>query len=127
MPGHIGWELKPADASTFTGSVETVLLAGSSDGEALKLFYVRFSAGARTHWHRHAGVQTLLVTEGRCLVQREHHPVMELAAGQTVTIPPHERHWHGAGPTEPGAHIAINMDNRETTWFEPVSGEDYAS
>lgn len=97
MPREIGWALKPADGSTFTGEAETVMLAGSTDGEALKLFYVRFAPGGRTHWHAHAGTQTLLVTEGRCLVQRHHHPTVALAAGDTITIPPHERHWHGGG------------------------------
>lgn len=125
MPREIGWALKPADGSTFTGEAETVMLAGSTDGEALKLFYVRFAPGGRTHWHAHAGTQTLLVTEGRCLVQRHHHPTVALAAGDTITIPPHERHWHGAGPTEATAHIAINVDNPQTTWLEPVSQGEY--
>lgn len=123
MPREIGWTLEPADASTFTGRAETVMLAGAADGKALKLFYVRFAPGARTHWHAHAGTQRLLVTQGRCLVKREHGPVIELAAGYTITILPDERHWHGAGPDEPAAHIAINVDNAATTWLGPVSDE----
>lgn len=125
MPREIRWTLKPADASTFTGRAETVLLAGSSDGEAVRLFYVSFCPGARTNWHAHAGAQTLLVTDGRCRVGREGHPTIELGAGETIRIPPGERHWHGAAADEAAAHVAINVDNRETTWGAPVSEAEY--
>jgi quercetin dioxygenase-like cupin family protein len=127
MPRELSWTLESADPATFTGRAETVLLAGSADGAAVRLFYVRFRPGARTHWHAHSGTQTLLVTEGRCRVQREGHPMAELAAGEAITVPSGERHWHGAGPAEAGAHIAINLDNRETTWLGPVSEEEYGS
>lgn len=121
MSDEIRWNLKQADPATFTGQARIALLGSSADDHSLKLFYVRFEPGGRTNWHAHAGPQTLLITDGRCLVQFEGEPIRILGAGQTISIPPGVRHWHGAGPDEGAAHIAINVDNPRTEWYEPVS------
>lgn len=126
MEERIGWTLQQADPGNFTGSARSVLMASSGDRAAVRLFYVRFDPGARTHWHAHTGTQILLVQEGRCLLRREGEAVEELRAGDTATIPPLVLHWHGAAPDEGTAHVAINLDNPETHWLGPVPDAEYA-
>src|SRR6201995_2740694 len=60
---------------------------------------VRFAPGTRTAWHTHPVGQTIFVTEGVGLVQREGGPVEEVRPGDRVYIEPGENHWHGATPT----------------------------
>ena len=125
MKDEIRWSLEPADPRTFTGQAASRLVAGAERGVDVKAYYVRFEAGARTNWHVHAGTQILIVTQGVCRYQREHGPAVEIEAGTSVRFEGGERHWHGAGPDEAAAHLAINLENRETVWQEPVTDEQY--
>lgn len=88
---------------------------------------VTFEPGARTAWHSHPLGQTLIVTAGCGRVQREGGPVEEIRPGDTVWIPPHEKHWHGAAPTTSMTHIAIQeeLEGSTAAWFEHVSNEQY--
>lgn len=112
-----GWE--EADPETFTGRARIKRLGGAGAAPGVKLYRVAFEPGARTHWHVHTGPQLLLVTEGRCLVQRWGGPVKPAETGDVVHIAPGEKHWHGAGPDGPATHVAVNVD-AETTWMEAV-------
>ncbi|WP_159998312.1 cupin domain-containing protein [Roseomonas sp. 18066] len=89
---------------------------------------VTFEPGARTVWHTHPLGQTLIVTAGCGLVQREGGPLEEIRPGDVVWFPPGEKHWHGAGPTTAMSHIAIQerLDGRAVDWLEPVADADYA-
>jgi quercetin dioxygenase-like cupin family protein len=82
---------------------------------------VRFEPGSRNHWHRHAGGQVLHVVEGEGYVQARGERARRIGAGDTVSTPPGQEHWHGAGPGSPMAHLAVTIG--ETTWLEP-SGPD---
>jgi quercetin dioxygenase-like cupin family protein len=84
---------------------------------------VTFEAGARTVWHTHPIGQLLIITAGCGRVGTWGGPVEEVKAGDAVWFPPHEKHWHGAGPTTGMTHIAIvEAENGETvTWLEPVT------
>ena len=44
-----------------------------------------------------------------------------------VSIPPGERHWHGARATTAMNYIAIqeNLDGKAVEWMEKVSDEQY--
>lgn len=124
-----GGELEPADSRNFIGTARVARLpvverleAGSR--ESVIVYLVEFAAGARTNWHRHSAPQVLLVKEGRGLVQKWGEPVRQIAAGDAVTIEPHEKHWHGAGPDAPMTHFAVNL-NLTTEWLEPVSDDQY--
>jgi quercetin dioxygenase-like cupin family protein len=66
----------------------------------------------------------LLVKEGRGLVQKWGEPLVEMSAGDAITIEPNEKHWHGAAPSSRMAHFAVNL-NFTTKWFEPVSDDQY--
>jgi quercetin dioxygenase-like cupin family protein len=89
---------------------------------------VTFEPGARTTWHTHPLGQTLIVTAGKGLAQREGGPVEELNPGDIVWFEPGEKHWHGAGPTTGMTHIAIAemRDGKAVDWLEPVSDAEYA-
>ena len=58
---------------------------------------MRFTPGARTHWHVHPMGQVLHVTDGTALVVTRDGSVLRARAGDTVVcFPPGEEHWHGA-------------------------------
>ena len=54
---------------------------------------------------------------------------VEIRAGDTVWIPPGEKHWHGAGPDTAMTHIALQeaLDGSAVEWMEPVTDSDYAA
>src|SRR3954454_8670710 len=89
---------------------------------------VAFEPGARTAWHTHPLGQTLFVISGVGRVQTKGGPVQEIRPGDTVWIPPNEKHWHGASPTNGMVHIAMHesLDGTHVTWMEHVTDEEYA-
>jgi len=114
----------PGSPEYFAGTVTLRKMAVGPDVAPNKIFRVEFAPGARTNWHTHTGVQILFVAEGRCRFQQAGGPVTEAGAGQAIFIPAGEKHWHGAPPDAPMAHVALNIDF-ETEWLEPVSDEQY--
>lgn len=88
---------------------------------------VTFEPGARTAWHTHPFGQTLIVTAGCGWVQREGGPIEEMRPGDVVSIPPGEKHWHGATPTTGLTHLAIQeaLDGKAVEWLEKVTDEQY--
>ena len=115
----------PADWFTGTDRVDPLFSANepARAGGAL----VTFEPGARTAWHTHPLGQTLIVTAGMGLVQREGGPIEEIRPGDVVWFPPNEKHWHGASPTTAMSHIAIQeaLNGSPVTWMEKVSDEQY--
>lgn len=117
----------PAD--WFTGTVRIdPLFQGATPARATGAS-VTFEFGARTAWHTHPLGQTLIVTAGSGLVQREGGPIEEIHPGDVVWFPPGEKHWHGASPDTAMTHIAIQeqLDGKVVEWLEPVSDEQYDS
>ena len=88
---------------------------------------VTFEPGARTAWHTHPLGQTLIVTAGSGLCQREGGPIETLRPGDVVQFLPGEKHWHGASPTTAMTHIAIQeqQDGKMVDWLEHVSDDQY--
>ena len=88
---------------------------------------VTFEPGARTAWHTHPLGQTLIVTAGCGWVQQEGGPIEEIHPGDVISIPPGEKHWHGATSTTAMTHIAIQeaLDGKVVDWLEKVSDEQY--
>ena len=89
---------------------------------------VSFEPGARTAWHTHPLGQTLHVISGVGRVQAKGGPVREIKAGDTVWIPPGEKHWHGAAPNIGMVHIAMQeaLDGKHVEWMEYVTDEEYS-
>jgi quercetin dioxygenase-like cupin family protein len=111
----------------FTGRVRIDPLFNPPDPARVAGALVTFEPGARTAWHTHPLGQTLIVTTGRGLVQREGGPVEEIRPGDVVWFPPGEKHWHGAAVATAMSHIAIQeaLNGSPVTWMEPVTDEQY--
>jgi quercetin dioxygenase-like cupin family protein len=114
-------------AEYFTGSVRIDPLFEAPDPARARGASVTFEPGARSAWHTHPLGQTLVVTSGCGWVQSEGKPKVEIRPGDVVWCPPDERHWHGATPTTPMTHIAIQeaLDGKVVEWMEKVSDEQY--
>ena len=115
---------RQGSADNFTGTVQVRMVA-QGQGEPVGVGRVTFERGARTHWHTHAGEQTLYFLEGQGRVQMRGERAVDAAAGDMTRIPAGAEHWHGAHPDEPQAmtHLAITFG--APTWLEPVSEEEY--
>lgn len=73
---------------------------------------VFFAPGERTPVHEHTIRQILYVTGGEGLVvsEDERH---EVGVGDMITIPPGERHWHGAVPNSSFTHVSVVIKDDE--------------
>jgi len=117
----------PADWFTGTVRIDPLFAAAAPARAAGNA--VTFEPGARTAWHTHPLGQTLLVTFGRGLVQRDGGPVEEVRAGDVVRFEPGERHWHGATATTAMQHVAIQeaLDGKAVEWLEHVTDAEYGA
>lgn len=116
----------PAD--WFTGEVYIDTVRVPDEQTAIGCAHVRFTPGARTHWHTHPKGQTLYVTDGIGLVCRRGGEPQEIRPGDVVYIEPGEEHWHGAVPDRFMSHIAMqeaDETGQVVMWKEPVVDEEY--
>jgi quercetin dioxygenase-like cupin family protein len=111
----------------FSGAVRIDPLYSAPNPARVVCAHVAFEPGARTAWHTHPLGQTLIVTSGRGLAQRNGGPIEEIRPGDVVWFPPGEKHWHGATATTAMTHIAIqeHLDGKAVDWLEKVSDEQY--
>ncbi|MCQ8784079.1 (R)-mandelonitrile lyase [Mangrovibrevibacter kandeliae] len=118
-----------ASADWFTGEVLRTAINDAPAPARVQSALVQFAPGARTNWHTHPLGQTLYVTSGCGRVQFWGGPVETIRAGDTVWIPPGEKHWHGAGPKTAMSHVAIQESDggRAIDWLEPVTDAQYAA
>ena len=114
-------------AESFTGTVWQEPIVEAPAPARVRSGLVRFEPGARTAWHTHPLGQTLIVTAGCGLAQREGGPVEQIRPGDVVWFAPGEKHWHGAAPTTAMTHIAIAeaLDGKVVDWMEQVSDAQY--
>ena len=113
----------------FTGTVRIDPLFSAPAPARVAGASVTFEPGARTAWHTHPLGQTLVVTAGFGLAQREGGPIEEMRPGDIVWFAPGEKHWHGASPTVAMAHIAIQeaLDGKAVNWMEHVTDQQYGA
>jgi quercetin dioxygenase-like cupin family protein len=119
----------PGPSDWFTGSVFIDMVATPSEDSRIGAASVHFAPGARTAWHTHPHGQTIWVTEGVGVCQREGGPVEIIRPGDRVFFEPRENHWHGAAPTRFMRHIAIQQsddDRNVVQWGRHVSDDEYA-
>jgi quercetin dioxygenase-like cupin family protein len=118
---------RKASADWFTGVVWQEPIVETPEPARLRSASVRFEPGARTNWHTHPLGQTLFVTAGFGRAQVWGGPIIELRPGDTVWIPPGEKHWHGAAPDTAMTHVAMHeaLDGVHIEWLEPVADADY--
>ena len=122
-------ETTAGPADWFTGSVFIDTIAIPGDASAVGAAAVHFAPGARTAWHTHPHGQTIWVTEGVGLCQREGGAVEVIRPGDRVFFEPGENHWHGAAATRLMTHVAIQQADETgspVTWGRHVSDDEYA-
>ncbi len=120
---------KRMGADAFMGTVWQDPIVEAPSPARLRSARVTFEPGARTAWHTHPLGQTLHVIAGVGRFQTWGQPPIEIRAGDTLFIPPGEKHWHGATPTTMMVHIAMQeaLEGSHVTWMEHVSEADYTS
>ena len=120
---------RKAPAQWFTGTVWQDPIVEAPEPARVRAALVTFEPGARTNWHTHPLGQTLHVVSGAGLAQVWGEAVRQIRAGDTVWIPPGEKHWHGAAPGTRMAHIAIHesLDGSHVDWLEPVTDDQYGA
>jgi quercetin dioxygenase-like cupin family protein len=117
-----------APPSYFTGRVRQDPVVEAPAPARLRAVVVTFEPGARTHWHTHPLGQTLLVLSGLGRAQTWGGAITEIRPGDTIWIPPGEKHWHGASPGVAMTHLAMQeaLDGSPVDWLEPVTDVQYA-
>ena len=122
-------ETNPGPDDWFTGSVYIDPIAAPGATSPVSASAVHFTPGARTAWHTHPHGQTIWVTEGVGVCQREGGPIEAIRPGDRVFFEPGENHWHGAAPARFMTHIAVQLAGEggsQVTWGKHVSDEEYA-
>lgn len=112
----------------FTGTVWVNEIQAVTPPSRLHALRVWFAPGSRTAWHTHPLGQTLHVLDGLGLVQSAGKPPQLIRPGDTVSIAPAERHWHGAAPGRTMTHLALqetDEEGNEVVWQEHVTDEQY--
>ena len=111
----------------FTGTVWQDPIVEAPEPARLREARVSFEPGARTAWHTHPLGQTLHVISGLGRVQTWGGPIREIRPGDTVWIPPGEKHWHGASPRNAMVHIAMQeaLNGAHVVWMEHVTDAQY--
>ena len=129
-------ELRPTAATiktpaeNFTGNVYMNPIFRGDGTSRLVVALVRFTPGARTHWHSHANGQLLHCTDGVGLVATRDGTTIRIRPGDSVWTPAGEEHWHGGTAENMMCHYAILDETPAgdaTTWLEPVTDEQYAA
>jgi quercetin dioxygenase-like cupin family protein len=116
-----------ASSDYFTGTVWQDPIIVAEAPARVVATRVSFEPGARTAWHTHPLGQTLYVLSGVGRFQAKGGPIVEIRPGDTVWIPPGEKHWHGASPNNRMTHIAMQEAEKGSavTWMEKVTDEEY--
>jgi quercetin dioxygenase-like cupin family protein len=111
------------DDGRFAGEVWLRGTLTVSDGTNIGI--VHFSPGARTHWHRHPGGQWLYGISGRGRVRTRGERGHVLEPGDVLYVGPDEVHFHGASPSAPMSHVAVNGGGAPE-WMDPLTDDEYA-
>jgi quercetin dioxygenase-like cupin family protein len=125
-----GLDTVAGSSDWFTGTVNIDTVAAPADGSQIAAASVHFAPGARTAWHTHPNGQTIWVTEGLGLCQREGGEIEVIRPGDRVFFEPGENHWHGAAPGRFMTHIAMQQadgDGNVVAWGRHVTDEEYGS
>ena len=117
----ISWDRAPEE--NFTGEAWFGPLDVAGEPEGLMVIGVLFEPGARTDWHHHPGGQTLYVASGAGYVRNTDGRTVEISAGDVVSIPAGETHWHGATAGSYLMHLSLTMGG-PTQWEGGKVDED---
>src|SRR3954463_4248048 len=95
-------ETQKGPADWFTGDVHIDAIAAPAGTSTFAAAAVHFTPGARTAWHTHPHGQTIFVTEGVGLCQREGGEVEVIRPGDRVFFEPREQRCPWAPVAVPG-------------------------
>lgn len=102
-----------AEVETLTGPVfETQVhkregvTEDIGDDISLSVSEIVFAPGERTAMHTHTIRQVLVITGGEGILKSVDEQ-FEVTAGDIISIPPDEEHWHGATEDSEFRHISI--------------------
>lgn len=111
----------------FTGNVRVDPLFQPLEGGRVSAALVTFEPGARSAWHTHPLGQNLVVVSGCGWIQCHGGPKKEIRAGDVLSCPCGQKHWHGATATTAMSHIAIQeaLDGKAVEWLEKVTDKEY--
>ena len=117
------------DAELFTGTVWIDFLQQPVAPARAQVQHVTFEPGSRTVWHSHPLGQLLIVTAGAGWIQRKDEEIAEIRAGDVISIPPGEIHWHGATADRVMSFLAIQeaLNGKVVEPLGPVSDQEYLS
>ncbi len=121
----------PAD--WFTGTVFIDTVTNPTEPSRVGAALVHFTTGAGTAWHTHPFGQTIFVTEGIGLCQREAGPIEVIKPGDRVCFEAGANHWHGAAPNRFVTHLAMQEADdsgeggRAVSWGRHVTDEEYSA
>ena len=108
-------DLERASSDVFETSVRkrTGFTEDLPDGMSLSVNEVVFAPGERTNFHDHSIRQVLYVVSGKGVLatEDERH---EVSAGDIISIPPDEAHWHGATDDDEFRHLSIVVRDPES-------------
>jgi quercetin dioxygenase-like cupin family protein len=113
----------------FTGNVRIDPLFPAIEPSRVSAALVTFEPGARSAWHTHPLGQNLVIVSGCGWTQCWDGPKREIRAGDVLSCPCGQKHWHGATATTGMSHIAIQetLDGKAVEWMEHVTDEQYLS
>jgi len=80
----------------FTSNVRIDPLFAAVEPSRVSGALVIFEPGARSAWHTHPLGQNLIVTSGCGWTQCWGGPKREIRAGDVISCPCGQKHWHGA-------------------------------
>jgi quercetin dioxygenase-like cupin family protein len=121
-------ETQKGSADWFTGDVFIDAVAAPARSSTFAAALVHFTPSSRTAWHTHPHGQTIFVTEGVGLCQRDGGEIEVIRPGDRVFFEPDENHWHGAAPDRFMTHIAMHQSDDSgspVAWGEHVTDEQY--
>ena len=95
-----------SDNPIMVGDVFVQTLTEGS--QQIRVAAVSFPNGSRNVFHTHESEQVLYIVEGEGIVATEDEELW-VSAGDVVTIPAGEKHWHGARPDTSMVHLAIML------------------
>ena len=116
------------DPSRYTGNVWNEIIARGETPSRLLVGRATFTPAARTAWHTHPHGQILVAVSGIGRTQVEGEAVREMRPGDTVSVGPKQRHWHGAAPDRVFVHLAMQETDEQgesAQWHEHVNHADY--
>jgi quercetin dioxygenase-like cupin family protein len=122
-------ETQKGPAAWFTGDVyidAVAAPAGTSTFAAARCALHAWRADRVAHAPAR---QTIYVTEGVGLCQREGEPIEVIRPGDHVFFETGENHWHGAAPDRFMVHIAMQQlddSGSPVSWGEHVTDEQYS-